>query len=201
LTALLHAWQVPPQAMLQQTLLVQKPLAHSSPAEHAAPGTFWGVHVPPLFDRLQKLPPAHSPSFAQAAHTMLWQKPLWQSESTRQSLVLAHAGQELPPQSTSVSVPSCIRSVQVGATHVLDATSQTIGAAQFVFERQAMQMPEALQTPVPLPSGHAVATATGVWVGLPIASQPPVWQASVAAGTSCVSTTIVTLPMPSHSFE
>src|SRR6185437_6875793 len=54
--------------------------------------------------RSQKSPLAQLVSCAQAVHTVLPQKPLWQSVATTQCLVLAHGGQLGPPQSTSVEL-------------------------------------------------------------------------------------------------
>jgi hypothetical protein len=51
-SARVQAWQVPEQAMLQQTPLAQKPLVHWSLAEQAAAGPLVGLQVPPV-DRSQ----------------------------------------------------------------------------------------------------------------------------------------------------
>jgi hypothetical protein len=40
-----HDWQVPVQAVAQQTPCWQKPLAHSAETEHVTPGGFL-VHIP-----------------------------------------------------------------------------------------------------------------------------------------------------------
>jgi hypothetical protein len=47
------------------------------------------------------------------------QTPPWQSPPTLQTLPLAHFVLQLPPQSTSVSVPFLTRSLQAGIWHTL----------------------------------------------------------------------------------
>ena len=143
-SAIVHAWQVPVQAVLQQMPPTQKPLEHcrSSPPVHVAPLACAAVHTP----LLQKLPLAHSPSFAQAAHVRPSQNPLWQSVSTRQSLVLAHGRHMGPPQSTSV-LPSSVErpSLQLGGTHMLEM--QTLGEAQSAVTLHWTQEPPPFEPP------------------------------------------------------
>jgi hypothetical protein len=51
-----QVWQVPPQALLQQTPSTQKPLPQSPAATHAVPFVSWGTHTPAE----QKLPVVQS---------------------------------------------------------------------------------------------------------------------------------------------
>jgi hypothetical protein len=46
LPATSHAWQLPPQALPQQTPSAQMPLAHSFAAVHAAASAFSATHAP-----------------------------------------------------------------------------------------------------------------------------------------------------------
>ena len=48
--ARLHAWHVPPQALLQQTPSSQKPVLHSAALAHATPPPFF-AHVPPMQEK------------------------------------------------------------------------------------------------------------------------------------------------------
>jgi hypothetical protein len=146
LAALLHAWQVPPQAVLQQTPLAQKPLAHWSPAVHAAPFPFVGVQVPPALLGSQKSPATQSESCAQATHTFPAQTPLSQSPATLQPFAFAHGGHE-PPQSTPVSVPSWRWSLHVAGAHTLEM--QTSVPVQSAVTLHPTQDPPPLAPPSP----------------------------------------------------
>jgi hypothetical protein len=151
LCAAVHAVHVPEHAVLQQTPSAQKPLVHwvPSPPVQGLPSICAAVQTP----LLQKLPAAQSPSTEQAVHTRFLQSPLAQSLSNLQSLVLAQAGQELPPQSTSVSVPSLMSSEQVAATHLLAVQASPVAQSAGVLH--PTQAPAAVQT-LPLLSMHAV---------------------------------------------
>jgi hypothetical protein len=66
--ARVQAWQVPVQAVLQQTLLTQEPLAHWSPAVQLEAGPLVGLQVPLVVSH--QLPAPHCPSVVHAAQTM-----------------------------------------------------------------------------------------------------------------------------------
>ncbi len=93
---------------------------------------------------------------------------LMQSELTRHFLPLAQAGQLMgapPPQSTSVSMPSCTPSVQVGATHTLAVQMGAAGDVQSLLELHSTQLPVALHTRAPpSPVPHAVPSG---WLAVP----------------------------------
>lgn len=125
LSALLHASQSPAHAVSQQTPLTQETLVHWLEAVQATPCAFWGVQEPPSRVGSQKAPAAQSVSTEQGMQTGVLQSPLWQSPAILQSFELAHGGQE-PPQSTSVSLPFLIPSLQLGATAASVPTSATV---------------------------------------------------------------------------
>ncbi len=77
---------------------------------------------------------------------------------------------------------------------------QATPAGQSTLVRQATQWPVASQT-LPKSNAHGVPAGFGVCVGVPLVSQPPVWQASMSAGVFVVSATDVTLPIPSHTLD
>jgi hypothetical protein len=117
--ALAHPWHVPEHAVLQHTPSgAHEPLAHWSPAVHAAPTGFVPTQVPPSFAVAQNEPVAQLPSAAQALQVPALQKPLWQSFVTLHPRPSAHAGQVDPPQSRPVSSASWTPSLQWEAVHV-----------------------------------------------------------------------------------
>jgi hypothetical protein len=192
-SAIVHAWQVPVQAVLQQTPSTQKPLAHwaPSPPVHVAPLACPRVHTP----LSQYLPAAQPASFTQATHLSPVQSPLAQSVGTRQSFVLAQGRHEGPPQSTSVSVPSWMPSVQVGATHLL--LRQTSGEVQSVVTSHPTHLPAPLQT-LPPPSVHAV-SAAAFEVPQVLAAQVLVMHVVAWASQSVGATQPTHLPLPSQA--
>jgi hypothetical protein len=137
------------------------------------------VQVPPLFVRSQKFPLGQLLSVAQAVHTSELQKPLRQSVATTQASVFAqaaHVEARPPPQSTSVSPPSFVPSMQCIATH----------------------MPVPLQTTPPL-SAQATPLAASVVVHVLVAVQTAVAQTVPVAGQSVGPLQATHLPAPSQT--
>src|SRR5262245_31640821 len=93
---------------------------------------------------------------SRSAHTPARQVPFTQSPPTRHFLPTAHLGQPpLPPQSTSVSAPFLIRSLQVTFWHTLlvhTPEAQSRGSAQPSPSAQAGQVAPPQSTSVSSPS-------------------------------------------------
>jgi hypothetical protein len=125
--AIVQPLQVPVQALLQHTPSTQKPRLHWSLAEHGWAVALVGVQVPPLLAVSQKSPEGHWRSVVQAVQTPIGvptQYMLRQSVTSLQCKVSAQ-GEHDPPQSTSVSSPSCTPSAQCAELH-LPIPSQTV---------------------------------------------------------------------------
>src|SRR5437868_1731640 len=82
-------------------------MVHPSPSNFFATHRFWFVS--------QKKPIEHSDVTSQAVHTFMLQKPLLQSPAFMHASVLSQ-GEQLPPQSLSVSSPSFIPFAHVAGT-------------------------------------------------------------------------------------
>jgi hypothetical protein len=157
--AALHAEQIPVQAVLQQTPSAQKPVAHSSPLVHGEACASVAVHVAPFIARSQKCPDAQSVSRVHAAHVPALQSPLTQSVATSQSFPFPHGGHE-PPQPMSVSLPSRMPSLQLGATQTFITHARP---EQSVAVLQPTHAPSPLQT-APMWSVQAVPATAFVFV-------------------------------------
>ena len=204
-SAIVHAWQVPLQAVLQQTPSAQSPLAHAPPLVQAVP-----------FESPTQVPPVHSP--------------LVQSAATSQSFPFAHVLPSMshsePPQSTPVSPPSWMPSAQWEATQVpvpLQTTpppsvhgvpsgasvsphawSLHAGAAQTVVEAgQSVGATQATQTPSPshtLPPSSSHVVSAGALVTLhACAAQFATWQTVFGVGQSLESLHATQLPASSQT--
>jgi len=158
------AWQV----------TLQTPLVQSPANEHPLPSVHFlaGAQLPPQSTSVSV------PFFAESEHVAAWhtlpeQTPLAQSPASVHPLPSAHflAGAQLPPQSTSVSVPFFVESVQLAAWHLLEVQTplwQSVPAVQAPFVPHLAQALVPPQSMSDSPSFFTTSEQVGTWQMLPM---------------------------------
>lgn len=191
------------QAVSQHTPFAQWPVEQSLSTEHflpwaqvahAGPPQSTSVSFPSFVTSSQEIIPPHSslcvPHVApKSAHVFGVQHfpplhfPPEQSDPCEHFESSGHAGQEPPPQSTSVSLPFGTLSVQLAAAH---SFIEHTPLSQSLPWRQATHAPASLHIPAPASPVQAAPTVTPCVLVLPFPSQT----SSVHVPPDCPGTTV-----------